>query len=299
MHKDTFFIGCGTIGRLVARLAMEKGWGVSALTRSSESATSLKSLGIRPIEGNLDDPESLKDLPIKDVVVFYFAPPPGGGFTDTRVRSFCASITPGEKPARIVYISTSGVYGDCGDRPVTEETPVNPQTTRARRRHDAETTLLSFGRERNITVVILRVTGIYGPGRLPYSQILQGVPVLDESIAPLTNRIHSFDLARVCMAAAEKGEAGNIFNVSDGHPSTMTSYFNAVADHLGLPRPPQVSLEEARRVMPPLMLSYFSESRRMDNHKMLDKLGITLLYPTLEDGLKSCREPEAAKTDKG
>lgn len=292
MHKETFIIGCGTIGKLVARLAMEKGWGVSALTRSSENAASLEDLGIQPVQGNLDEPESLKNLPLKNAVVFYFAPPPGGGVTDPRVRSFCESARPGEGPARVVYISTSGVYGDCGDIPVTEETPVNPQTPRARRRHDAETAFLAFGRERNVPVIILRVTGIYGPGRLPYSQILQGVPVLEESIAPITNRIHSFDLARICMAAAEKGEAGDIFNISDGHPSTMTSYFNAVADVLGLPRPPQVSLEEARRVMPPLMLSYFSESRRMDNSKMLSKLGIELLYPTLEEGLKACSDAE-------
>ncbi|MBI1922587.1 MAG: SDR family oxidoreductase [Geobacter sp.] len=295
MQKKTFIIGCGTIGRLVARLAMEQGWDVSALTRSAENAASLQALNIRPIQGNLDDPESLQDLPVKDAVAFYFAPPPGGGFTDTRVRSFCSAIRQGEEPARVIYISTSGVYGDCGDRSVTEETPVNPQTARARRRYDAETALLDFGRERNIPVVILRVTGIYGPGRLPYSQILQGVPVLEENIAPLTNRIHSFDLARICMAAAERGEPGDIFNVSDGHPSTMTSYFNAVADHLGLTRPPQVSLEEAQRVMPPLMLSYFSESRRMDNDKMLRKLGIELLYPTLKEGLKACGEAETTK----
>lgn len=289
MHRKALIIGCGTIGKLVAGLAMKRGWEVSALARSAETAASMESLGITAFMGNLDNPESVGSLPTKDATIFYFAPPPGGGIVDPRASSFCAAIRPGEEPGKVVYISTSGVYGDCGDRSVTEETPVNPQTPRARRRLDAETTLLDFGGKRNVPVVILRVTGIYGPGRLPYSQISQGVPVLEESLAPITNRIHSFDLARVCMAAAEKGEAGEIFNVSDGHPSSMTSYFNAVADALGLPRPPQVSLEEARRIMPPLMLSYFSESRRMENGKMLLRLGLKLLCPTLEEGLKACR----------
>jgi nucleoside-diphosphate-sugar epimerase len=141
--------------------------------------------------------------------------------------------------------------------------------------------------KQNVPVVILRVTGIYGPGRFPVSQLAGGQPVLLEELAPLTNRIHQDDLARVCLAAAAQGEDGDIFNVSDGHPTTMTHYFNAVADLLGYPRPAQVSLEEARAVMSPLMLSYMSESRRMDNSRMLEKLGIRLLYPDLEAGLRA------------
>ncbi|HEY6839278.1 MAG TPA: hypothetical protein VI389_11080 [Geobacteraceae bacterium] len=140
-----------------------------------------------------------------------------------------------------------------------------------------------------MAVVILRVTGIYGPGRLPVTQLMNGHAVLKESEAPLTNRIHADDLARICMAAAERAEDGEIFNVSDGHPSTMTAYFNAAADLLGLPRPPQVDREEAQRVMTPLMLSYIQETRRLDNSRMLARLGIKLLYPDLDAGIASCR----------
>jgi nucleoside-diphosphate-sugar epimerase len=190
----------------------------------------------------------------------------------------------------VIYMSTSGVYGDCGDAVVTEETPAIPQTARGKRRLDAESVFREWGAEKKVPVVILRVTGIYGPGRLPVSQLTSGQPVLDERIASLTNRIHADDLTRVCLAAAERGDDGDIFNVSDGHPGTMTEYFNAAADFLGLPRPRQVSWEEARQVMSPLMLSYVSESRRMDNRKMREKLGIKLLYPTLAEGIPECRE---------
>jgi nucleoside-diphosphate-sugar epimerase len=111
--------------------------------------------------------------------------------------------------------------------------------------------------------------------------------VLSEAESPPTNRIHADDLATVCLAAAAKGVDGEVFNVSDGQPGTMTQYFNAAADLLGLPRPPQVSMAEAQRVMTPLMLSYLTETRRMDNRRMLERLGVTLCYPDLESGLKN------------
>ncbi len=285
--KQVLIIGCGNIGKLVASLASANHAAVTAMARSAERVAELQRLGIVAVSGNLDDPASLKSLPTKDALVFYFAPPPGGGVTDSRLRAFCAAIAAGNEPQKVVYISTSGVYGDSGGNLVTEETPATPQTARGKRRLDAETALREWCTERRVAHVILRVTGIYGPGRLPIQQLTSGQPVLLESIAPFTNRIHAEDLARICLAAAERGESGEIFNVSDGHPGTLTQYFNAVADALAFPHPRQVTLEEARKVMTPLMLSYIGESRRMDNGKMLRKLGITLLYPTLEAGIRA------------
>ncbi|BBA71082.1 SDR family oxidoreductase [Geobacter sulfurreducens] len=282
-----FIVGCGDIGKKVARIALADGAGVAALIRSPEKAESLREMGVTALEANLDERDSLAGMPTRGAVVFYFAPPPGGGFTDPRVRAFCDAIVPGEEPRKIIYLSTSGVYGDCGGEVVTEETPPNPQTSRARRRYDAETIFRQWGAERGVPVVILRVTGIYGPGRLPLQQLTSGQPVLEESLAPFTNRIHSEDLARICLAAAEHGEDGDIFNVSDGHPTTMTAYFDACADALRLPRPRRVTLEEARRVMTPLMFSYVTESRKMDNRLMREKLHVTLLYPTMQEGVRS------------
>ena len=287
--EKVFIVGCGDVGMRVARLLLAKGSHVSGLARSPENADRLQQLEISPILGNLDEPESLINLPVADAIVFYFAPPPGGGFRDTRLRNWCAAISPDAKPARVIYLSTSGVYGDCGEKTVTEETPPNPQTSRAKRRFDAETFLAEWGKKERVPVIILRVTGIYGPGRLPVMHLMNGTPLLNAHEAPSTNRIHADDLARVCIAAAEKGVDGDIINVSDGEHGTMTQYFNAVADLLGIPRPRQVAREEASRLMPPLLYSYFSESRQMDNRRMLERLGVTLLYPTLADGLPSCR----------
>ena len=284
---DILIVGCGDIGVRVAQLEKQAGRKVSGLVRSEEGAERLLAHGIEPVMGTLDDLTSLSDLPTGGKLVYYFAPPTGGGPFDSRMRSFCQAVDAGPLPDKVVYMSTSGVYGDCGGEWVTEETPLNPQTSRAQRRVDAEITLQEWGQELSVPVVILRVTGIYGPGRLPLARIQQGHPVLREEESPPTNRIHADDLAVVCVKAAEKAADGDIFNVSDGQPGTMTQYFNLVSALLDLPILPQVDMEEAKRVMNPMMLSYLTETRRMDNRKMVDQLGVTLRYPNLAAGLKN------------
>jgi nucleoside-diphosphate-sugar epimerase len=288
--EDVLIVGCGDIGVRVARLVQQDARSVCGLARKEAGAERLRAFGVNPVMGNLDDPASLTALPVAGKLVFYFAPPPGGGPFDTRMRNFCQAVDPERLPARVVYMSTSGVYGDCGGEWVTEETPVNPQTSRAQRRLDAENTLLEWGQNHAVPVAILRVTGIYGPGRLPLARIQQGHPVLREEESPPTNRIHADDLAMICLLAAEKAAHGDIFNVSDGHPGTMTGYFNAISDLLGLPRLPQVNMEEAKRVMNPMMLSYLTETRRMDNRKLIEQLGVTLKYPDLDSGLKNIEQ---------
>lgn len=285
--QNVLIVGCGDVGVRVARLVRAGGGKVSTLARTETGAERLRGFGITPVPGDLDEPASLAGLPTAGKLVFYLAPPPGGGLHDTRMRNFCAAIGIEQAPAKVIYISTSGVYGDCGGAWVTETTPVNPQTSRAQRRLDAETVLHEWAGPLGVAVVTLRVTGIYGPGRLPLARLRQGQPVLNEAESPPTNRIHADDLATVCLAAAAHGEDGEVFNVSDGQPGTMTQYFNAAADLLGLPRPPQVSMAEAQRVMTPLMLSYLTETRRMDNRRMLERLGVTLRFPDLESGLKN------------
>ena len=279
--QHLLIVGCGAIGRRVASLALAQAMSVSTFNRNGEGVP-----GAGHRTGNLDEPESLRGLPTRGAGVIYLAPPPGGGNEDTRMRNFLSSIAPGDEPEKVVYISTSAVYGDCGNAVVTEETPASPQTSRGRRRLHAEQLLSSWARERGAAAVILRVTAIYAADRLPVTQLTTGQPVLREEEALPSNRIHADDLSRICLAALERGRDGAVFNVSDGSSSSMTSYFNAAADRLGLPRPRQVTMEEARRVMSPLMISYFSEGRVVDNRKMLDELGITLLYPNLEAGLK-------------
>lgn len=282
-----FIVGCGDIGKRVARLWSARGMDVSALARTPTAQAQLTSLGMTSVLGDLDDPTSLAHLPLCNRLVYYLAPPPEQGIADPRMAAFCEALANGEKPWKIVYMSTSGVYGDCGGALVDESAPLRPLTDRARRRVAAEEQLRRLQTEQGVAVVILRVPGIYGPGRLPRKRIEQGVPVLDERDAPPSNRIHAHDLARICVAAGEMGRAGDVFNVGDESGGSMTDYFNAVADACGLPRPPQIRMEVARHKLSPEMLSYLNESRRLDTRRLHEQLKIRLLYPDLDSGLKA------------
>ncbi len=286
---DYTIIGCGDIGFRVAKELISQGHQVQATIHFQEGTVVPKSAGIKTIVANFDYQEDVPDFTLHGQKVFYFMPPQGGGSSDYRMLNFCRKLSEDNCPTRIVYISTSGVYGDCGEELVTEETPVNPQTTRAKRRVSAENQLQEQAEKLGFELIILRVTGIYGPGRLPISQLKKGHEVLRPEDAPRTNRIHSVDLVRICLAAMDKGKDGDIFNVCDGEESSMSHYFMSVAKLYDLPQPNQLSWAEAEKVMNPLTFSFLKESRRMSNQKMLEKLDIELLYPTLEVGLPASR----------
>jgi nucleoside-diphosphate-sugar epimerase len=287
--SDFTIIGCGDIGFRVARELIRQEHQVQATIHFEEGVKVPQSAGIKTIVANFDFQEDVPDFSMHGQKLFYFMPPQGGGSSDYRMLNFCRKLAPDNYPSKIVYISTSGVYGDCGAELVTEETPINPQTSRAKRRASAENQLREQAEKLGFSLVILRVTGIYGPGRLPISQLTKGHEVLKAEDAPGTNRIHSLDLVQICLAAMAKGENGDIFNVCDGQESSMSEYFIAVAKMYGLPQPKQLSWAEAEKVMNPLTFSFLKESRRMSNRKILEKLGIEFQYPTLEKGLFACR----------
>jgi len=285
MPNPIFIAGCGYIGERLARSYREVGSDVTCMVRSPEHAERLRSVGFTTVVSSMDDPSAILDLNLADAIIFYLVPPPGGGISDSRARNFIAEMVGERRSAKIVYMSATSVYSETSGGVVTEVSPDIPLSAMGKRRLDAEEAFKTYGANNGVPVVILRVSGIYGPGRLPLAQISQGQPLLREEESGPSNRIHADDLAAVCIAAAEKGGNGEIFNVSDGHPSSMTYYFNACADALNLPRQPQVTLEEARRVMSPLMFSYISESRIIDNSRMLERLDIKLRYPSMLEGL--------------
>lgn len=285
--ETVLIVGCGDIGRRVARRYLAAGTAVTGIVRSESSGNRLEALGATAIVWDLDEPAQPVSLPDNKAGLFYFAPPPAQGDTDTRLTHFLQVADPARFATRLVYISTSGVYGDCRGEWINEERAANPQTGRARRRYAAETALAKWSRSCGVPVIILRVPGIYAADRLPESRLRSGLPVLREQDSPYTNRIHAEDLADVCIAAAERGTPGAVYNVSDGHPTTMCDYFNRVADFLDLPRPTQLNREEAERALSDAMLSYLNESRRIDNTRMRTELGVELQYPDLDSALRS------------
>jgi nucleoside-diphosphate-sugar epimerase len=277
--------GCGYIGTRIAKLWREQGAEVGCLVRTPEKTLNLQAQGFQTVATSFDEQGSITLPDLSGSTIFYLVPPPGGGIVDYRARNFIADMEKCGKPQRIVYMSTTSVYSETGGGVVTEESPTEPSSAMGKRRLDAEAAFLAYGATNDLPVVILRVSGIYGPGRLPLMQIGQGQPLLREEESGPSNRIHADDLAVVCLAAARYGKNGAIFNVSDGNHSSMTTYFNACADALNLPRQQQVTLAEARRVMSPLMFSYVSESRIVDNSRMLERLNIVLRYPGVLEGL--------------
>jgi len=283
--SKVFIAGCGYIGERVALLCQEVGSSVTCMVRSLEHAATLEKSGFSAVVGSLDDSSVNPALNLSDYCIYYFIPPPGGGIIDSRARTFIDVMSASGKPAKIIYMSATSVYSEVNGGVVTENSPAEPTSAMGKRRLDAEQAFRKYGDDNGVAVVFLRVSGIYGPGRLPLMQISQGQPLLREEESGPSNRIHADDLAQICLAAAEKGRGGDIFNISDGHPSSMTVYFNACADALGMPRQPQVPLEEARQVMSPLMFSYINESRIIDNQYMLERLQVTLHYPTINEGL--------------
>lgn len=281
---ELFIAGCGYTGSLVARRALELGWSVSAQLRDQQKAGQLVAAGATCVLCSMDTLHELPLLPVGGRLLLYSVPPQGGGSIDLRCRNFCAALERDQTlPSRIVYLSATSVYGDSGGLPVDEQSPAAATSAMGKRRLDAEQQFRELGARYGIPVIILRVSAIYGKGRLPLMQIDQGQPLLLETLARPSNRIHVEDLAQVCLAALERGSG--IYNVSDGAPASMTAYFNACADALQLPRQPQVDLEQAQQVMSPLLLTYFKESRIVDNRRMLAELGVTLRYPEMHAGI--------------
>lgn len=286
--RSVLIVGCGDVGRRVALAERAVGAVVTALARSPASAAQLKALGLRIVHGDLDRPESLVALPTSSALIYYFAPPPATGERDPRLYNFLNAISVQPLPERVVLISTSGVYGDCQGDWVSEDRAPHPDSDRGRRRLDAEQQLQTWSNYTGVPIAILRVPGIYGPGRLPEKRLRAREPVLREAESPWSNRVHILDLVKACIAAGARGRPGAVYNISDGQPSSMTDYFNQVADALGLERPPQISLEQARSDLSAGMQSYLAESKRLDNRRMREELGVLPRYPDLASGLAAC-----------
>lgn len=298
--RKVFIAGCGYIGERIARSYLEAGADVTCMVRSTRHGELLAAAGFSSVVSSLDDVTAIPALNIDGSVLFYLVPPPGGGIFDSRARNFITHISGAGKPAKIIYMSATSVYSENNGGVITEDSPAIPDSAMGRRRLDAEAVFREYGSTNNVPVVILRVSGIYGPGRLPLMQISNGQPLLHEEESGPSNRIHADDLTTICIAADENGVNGDVFNISDGHPSSMTSYFNACADALGMQRQPQVSLAEARQVMSPLMFSYVSQSRIIDNHRMVERLKVKLRYESLSEGLLASAAripPETPDTD--
>lgn len=283
--RRLLIIGCGDVGLRLAGLLAPK-YRPRALSSSPARFPLLRAHGVVPVAGNLDELRSLRRLGGLAADVVHLAPPPGAGDHDTRTRHLLAALARRRMlPHRLVYISTTGVYGDCGGAQVDESRGLHPESDRARRRADAERRVRAWGARLGVRVSILRVPGIYAADRLPLARLRAGTAALRPEDDAWTNHVHADDLARIVAAALVRGRAGRTYNACDDSDLKMGEYFDAVADAFGLPRPPRVSRGEAQGAISPAMLSFMRESRRIGNRRMKRELRIALRYPTVRDGI--------------
>jgi len=285
--SSLLIVGCGDVGLRVLR-ALGGRLRVFALTSSPDRRDALRAAGARPVVGNLDDPASLRRLAGLADAVLYLAPPPSTGRADPRVRALLAALSTRTRPRRVVYASTTGVYGDCRGELVTESRPVNATTERARRRVDAESHLRAWGRATGARVSALRIPGIYAgdrEGGRPQDRVRRGTPVLAAEDDGYTNHIHADDLARACIAALWRGQPQRVVNVCDDSDCKTGDYYDLVADLSGLPRPPRVTRAQAGELFTPAQWSFLNESRRLSNARMKRELRLRLQRPTIREGL--------------
>ena len=263
-------------------------WRVFALVRTRDPA--LAAAGVTQLVGDLDRPQTLRRISGLAQAVLHSAPPPGEGRGDPRTRRLLAALARrASLPRSLVYISTTGVYGDCAGAGVPETRPLNAKSPRAQRRVAAECALRRSGR-RGLHASILRAPGIYAADRLPLERVRRGDPVLIAAEDSYTNHIHAEDLARACVVALERARANRAYNICDDSDIKMGDWFDKLADAFHLPRPPRVTRAEAQTLLSPQLLSFLNESRRLDNTRMKRELGLRLRYPTVDRGIAAALE---------
>lgn len=282
--QSILIIGCGDIALRAAALLRGR-YRLFGLVRNSAHHAVLRAAGIVPVSGDLDRRDSLFRIAGLAHAVLHLAPPANAGESDMRTCNLLAALSRGSLPQRLVYISTSGVYGDCGGAAVDEAHVLAPQSSRAQRRVDAEQRIRAWAQRNGVHASILRVPGIYAEQRLPLERLRAGTPAICAHEDSHTNHIHADDLARTLVAALRHGKPNRVYHASDDSEMTMGDYFDAVADTFALPRPARLPRAEAERAVSPLMWSFMCESRRLSNARMKRELKLVLRYATVADAL--------------
>ena len=290
MRQILLLVGCGDIALRAAPL-LRVHYRLLGLCRRPENYDQLRLRGITPVFGDLDNPKSLNRLAGIAHAVLHLAPPPNHGERDIRTTNLLVALTkrPTMKriilPQRFIYISTSGVYGDCNGALIDETCPINPRTERSVRRANAEMQVRNWGLRNRVRVSILRVPGIYAADRLPLARLRENTPMLLPDEDCYTNCIHADDLVHIIFAALRHAKPGRIYHACDDSRLKMGEYFDLIADRIGIPRPPRVARTKANEHISISMLSYMEESRQLMNIRIKNELHVNLRYPTVTEGI--------------
>ena len=282
MKPRILIIGFGDIGTRVAKLLLPT-YRVYALIRKgshSKEAEDARKLGVTPVLGDLDNRASLKRISAIAPTIFHFAPPPTTGNIDTRTKNLLAALGTFAVD-KLIYISTTGVYGDCGGDWIDETRTLNAQSARAVRRVDAEAQLRAWAKGSGCNLAILRAPGIYSGIALPIARLQAGTPAICDAEDSYSNHIHAYDLARAAVVAMQRGRPNRAYNICDDSTLKMGDYFDAVARAAKLPPPPRLPRVEAQAQVSSMLWSFMQESRRIKNTRMHGELRLKLRWPTV------------------
>jgi nucleoside-diphosphate-sugar epimerase len=286
-------VGCGYVGIELGRQLLDRGHDVHGVRRSEEGLATVESAGIGSIRADVTDPESLSALPEADAVIF--AASSGGRDAAAARRVYVSGLenviaeyaSREESPDRLVYTSSTGVYGDHGGDWVTEETPIDPQTEKTRVLARAERVAIEGAANAGIDGTVARFAGLYGPDRYRLERYLEG-PVT----AGFLNMVHRVDAAgAVRHLLAEDRARGETVLVVDDEPVDKHAFADWLADECGVDRPPKRSTAErlAEGDLSEAARRRIETEKRCRNDKLHD-LGYELAYPTYREGYRAAIE---------
>lgn len=295
-RQRILIIGCGDVGsRMLQLLHALPQRNVMVLKRNLENDATLRQQGVRVLRGDLDDIDSLYRLAGLAHRIVHLAPPAvftSTAVRDNRTRNLVQALRARTVPQHVVYVSTTGVYGDCAGALVGETNTPKPRTARARRRLDAEYRLRQWTKAGvggdMPRLSILRSSGIYASARWVAGmkqRLNNNRAVLCDSEDIYTNHIHIDDLARACWLALWRGAAQRVYNVNDNSQLKMAKFYDLVAQSYQLPTPVRISYKQAKEQLSAATLSFMQESRRLTNKRLQRELGLRLKYPTFAAGL--------------
>ncbi|MDH5517016.1 MAG: NAD-dependent epimerase/dehydratase family protein [Gammaproteobacteria bacterium] len=283
--KHTLIVGYGQLGSALCEQLLNHGQQVTTISRKQHAVLSKHH---QHLQIDLDNETNPIEITEQLDTLCYFAPPSDTDLTDQRLTQFLLAL---QSPvAHIIYISTSGVYGDCAGQLIDEQYPTKPSASRSKRRLDAEQQLVQFNKSTSTAVTILRCAAIYSSNTVNRKRIAANTrPVINQNQAPYTNRIHLEDLVEVCVCAIKNTADGiEIYNVSDGHASTTTDHAWLLSDLAGLKRMPEIAIEDADQYYSPAYISYLNESKRLDITKLKKNLKPVFKFASISDGIIYC-----------
>ena len=285
-------VGCGYLGMRILRAFVGRNFPVFGTARREEQLAKISAAGAEAIHLDLDLPSTSKDWhkpfagnTASGPIICYLAPPANIGRVDFRLAHFLDIIR--ARTSRLIYASTTGVYGDSGGSLVDEETLPAPESDRAVRRLAAEHSVRAWAEQTGRSFCILRIPAIYGPGRLPLAKLTAKIPIVDPLLAPPGNRIHVDDLANACVAAALAPRADRrVYNVTDGTWESHSGFLLRLARLAGLPPPSCLPPSAESPVTEQASLSR-NGSRRVDNRRIQLELGVLPQYSDLDAGIRA------------